>query len=83
MALRPLRPRAGDVVEWLLPPHPATTGARSSAATLPISANLLTGAKASDLRGGLSVKLVRVFREALSTLPVPWPTHRPRSASDC
>jgi len=52
--LRSLRPRAGDVVEWLLPAHPTSAGARSIAATLLISANLLTAAKASERRVGLS-----------------------------
>jgi hypothetical protein len=53
-ALPSLRPRAGDDVERLLPPHPMSAGARSIAATLPISANLLTAAKASERRGALS-----------------------------
>jgi hypothetical protein len=36
----------------LLPPHPTTTSARSSVATLPMSANLLTAAKATDPASG-------------------------------
>jgi hypothetical protein len=36
----------------LLPPHPTTTSARSSVATLPMSANLLTAAKAIDHPSG-------------------------------